>query len=123
MLQAFAARVLASKEAVTLSRADLQKQGYDVETLVAMMHEYCQLPISQRGFIVTVDAAEIQICRKANTPAPKVRPIAAAQTATGISAPVAAKIPPQSLARITTPRKSITIAPRAPTHHASRRKD
>jgi hypothetical protein len=66
LLQAFAARMLASKSNETVALADLQKQGYDVETLLEMIEAYNGLTEAQRGFVVTVDATHLSIRRKSN---------------------------------------------------------
>jgi hypothetical protein len=70
LLQAFAARVLASKENETLSRDDLKKHGYDVEMLVEMIAEYASLPEGERAFVATATDTQIFLARKANLPAP-----------------------------------------------------
>jgi hypothetical protein len=70
LLQAFAARALATKSEVTMLRADLEREGYDVDTLCEMIHEYAQVPDADRGFVVRANATEIFLQRKANTPAP-----------------------------------------------------
>ena len=70
LLQAFAARVLATKTEETISRADLASQGYDVETLVSMIESYAALPDDDRGFIVSATDTAIHIRRKIPTRAP-----------------------------------------------------
>lgn len=70
LLQAFAARMLAAKNEETVSRADLVRQGYDVETLVDMIEAYMEMPETQRAFIVRATADEITIRRKSNGAAP-----------------------------------------------------
>ena len=70
LLQAFAARVLAAQQQAVVTRADLAKQGYDVEVLVEMIDAYGMLPEKDRGFVVTANDTEISIRRKPNTPAP-----------------------------------------------------
>jgi hypothetical protein len=70
LLQAFAARVLASKENETLARDDLKKHGYDVEMLVEMIAEYASLPEGERAFVATATDTQIFLARKANLPAP-----------------------------------------------------
>lgn len=70
LLQAFAARVLASKPQEKISRAELAKQGYDVEILVEMIVAYSKVPEAEREFIVKATATDILIRRKPNCPAP-----------------------------------------------------
>src|SRR5690349_10975157 len=74
LLQAFAARVLAAQQQAIVTRADLAKQGYDVEVLVEMIEAYRALPEKDRGFVVSATDTEIIICRKMNTPAPVTPP-------------------------------------------------
>ena len=83
LLQAFAARVLAAKPQETISRAELAKQGYDVEVLVEMIDAYQLVPEHERGFAVKATATDIFIRRKPNTPIPTM------PTSTGASAPAA----------------------------------
>ena len=74
LLQAFAARVLASKPQATVPRSELAQQGYDVETLCDMIEEYLTLPEADRGFIVRATPTEIFLQRKANSPSPSLPP-------------------------------------------------
>lgn len=70
LLQAFAARVLANQQSAKISRADLEKQGYDVETLMDMIREYAALPDDVRGYEASATADEIWIARKPGVAAP-----------------------------------------------------
>lgn len=72
LLQAFAARVLASKQEETVTRAELVRQGYDVETLVDMIDAYNARSEIERGFVVQATAEHIYIQRCANTAAPVI---------------------------------------------------
>ncbi len=89
LLQAFAARILATKQSETVARADLEAQGYDVGTLVEMIAAYGALPEADRGFVVTATATEIHLRRKAVVSAPAQPPVTAAPPK------VAAKPPPK----------------------------
>jgi hypothetical protein len=70
LLQAFAARMLASKSQSTVSLTELEQQGYDVQTLCEMIAAYAELPDSERGFLVRATATEIHMQRKPNSAAP-----------------------------------------------------
>lgn len=72
LLQAFAARALATKSEVTLLRADLEREGYDVETLCEMIREYALIPDAERGFVVQATATTISLQRKADAPPPSL---------------------------------------------------
>ena len=79
LLQTFTARVLAEKREERLLRADLVKQGYDVEMLLEMIAAYQQIPEAERAFIVTATDTHIYLKRKPNTEGPAVRPISASK--------------------------------------------
>lgn len=64
LLQAFAARMLATGHKATISRAELTSMGYDVETLVEMIVAYNELPETSRGFVVCATETAIAIERK-----------------------------------------------------------
>lgn len=70
LLQAFAARALATAAEVKIARADLEREGYDVETLCEMIRQYAAMPEADREFEARANATEIFLRRKANTPAP-----------------------------------------------------
>jgi hypothetical protein len=89
LLQAFAARVLATKQEAKISRAELLKQGYDVDVLIEMIEVYQALPEDKRGFTVSATAEDILIRRKANSAAPAVPTLGAPPNATAAPAPPA----------------------------------
>lgn len=57
LLVAFAGRMLANKESVTLPIEALQTQGYDTEVLVEMVAHYNTLPLSNREFAISTKGA------------------------------------------------------------------
>lgn len=69
LLQAFAARVLANQQDVTVSHEELRAQGYDVETLIEMVGAYTELREEERGFHVVAGPTTISLRRKVNAPA------------------------------------------------------
>jgi hypothetical protein len=79
LLQAFAARMLASKLEESVSRQTLVEQGYDVEMLVEMINECKSLPESDRTFVVSADAMKIHIARKWKNTAPHAPAISVPQ--------------------------------------------
>ncbi len=70
LLQAFASRVLATKPYAMVAKADLNTQGYDVETLCDMIEAYMLVPEVERGFVVRMTKEQILIERKPQGPAP-----------------------------------------------------
>jgi hypothetical protein len=80
LLQALTSRLLGTKSQVTVSRAKLIEQGYDVETLCEMIAAYGELPESERGFVIRATAADIFMQRKPpqSTP-PMAAPVASAE--------------------------------------------
>ena len=80
LLQAFTARVLAEKREERLLRADLVKQGYDVDMLLEMIAAYQNIPDAERAFTVTVSATQICLKRKPNAGAPPIRPVSGSTT-------------------------------------------
>jgi hypothetical protein len=93
LLQAFAARMLASKLEESVSRQTLVEQGYDVEMLVEMINECKSLPESDRTFIVSADEAKIHIARKWKNTAPHAPPISIPQQPAVSGTPLAAPPP------------------------------
>ena len=75
LLQAFAARVLATQQEATVSRAELARQGYDVDTLVDMIEAYASLPDEDRGYVVRATETEIHIHRKGAAAPPAAPPV------------------------------------------------
>lgn len=63
LLVAFAGRMLANKESVTLSIEALQAQGYDTEVLVEMVAHYTTLPLSHREFAISTQGGSVTIRR------------------------------------------------------------
>ena len=108
LLQAFAARLLAAKQEETVARAELVKQGYDVETLIEMIHAYNELPENQRGFVVESTATEILIRRKATAFFPSLDqpPKAAPSVAAKVPSPV---VKPPALARAIKTGQPVTV--------------
>ena len=94
LLQAFAARVLATKDSATVARAELERQGYDVTTLVDMIEAYAALPDNQRGFTVTATETEITIRRKPGGSAPLAHVNSLAPTEANPRASAAPPAPP-----------------------------
>jgi hypothetical protein len=92
LLQAFAARLLATKHEETVSREALAKQGYDVETLVAMIEHYAAVPENERGYAVRATATDIQIRRMSNG-LPPTAPVIAIATAAPAPKPQVVQAP------------------------------
>lgn len=87
LLQAFAARILAAKSHETILRAELARQGYDVEVLVQMIETYQSVPDAEKEFLVRANATDILIRRKPNSPVPTT------PTATAPGAPATTTTP------------------------------
>ena len=112
LLQAFAARILANQKQASVDLGELEKQGYDVETLTEMVRDYAVLPEAERQFHADVHGKVIHFARIPALGAP-TQPLPSLA-----GAPVPAEPIPKSSPPPPGPLKRIVVRPVTPSTSA-----